>query len=155
MKDTIMRCLGDEMFTLVVDTPLTNRNDGQGHHWGRTNRDRKKAQKLIEECVVRVDHPTEEGTAIDTPFKDILGNVQLSEPVTLIVTRVLGPNQRLVDQDSLLRGNCKQLIDAIVASGLLADDKPKHVALVVGVQDDSRREQGPCTEITFLAVENV
>ncbi len=67
----------------------------------------------------------------------------------MVVTRVLGKGERLWDADSVLRGNSKQMLDAIVGSKLLKDDNPKHVALVIGMQDDTRREIGPLIEVGF------
>ena len=74
---------------------------------------------------------------VGVPFEDACSGMVLSSPVTIIVTRVLGKGERKWDADSVLRGSCKQLIDAIVATGLLVDDGPKYVALVVGQQDDT------------------
>ena len=88
------------------------------------------------------------------PFVDSLAGTQLSDLVVLIITRVLGKNQRLWDSDSVLRGSAKQMIDAIVGTGLLKDDSPKHVALVIGQQDDSRRDEGPMIEVDFYQVVN-
>lgn len=69
--------------------------------------------------------------------------------VDIIVTRVLGKGQRYWDQDSVLRGNAKQLIDSFVDAELLNDDSVKWVGRCLGDQDASRRSEGPFIEVTF------
>lgn len=146
IREKIMRFLGETMFTMVIDAKLSNSNSGQGRSWHMSAKDRKEFAKLVPKSMVVVDDHD------PVAFEDSLKGITLSDPVALIVTRVLGPRERLWDSDSVLRGNAKQVIDAVVATGLIADDGPKHVALTVGVQDDSRREQGPSIEISFLEV---
>ena len=69
--------------------------------------------------------------------------------VDIIITRVLGKGQRFWDQDSVLRGNAKQLLDSLVDAGVLNDDSIKWVGRCLGSQDASRRESGPAIEVTF------
>lgn len=68
-------------------------------------------------------------------------------PVKVTLTRILGPNQRLWDADSVLRGNAKQLIDSLVAIGWFYDDSMKYIVQVVGDQDATQRENGPAVLI--------
>lgn len=84
---------------------LTNKNDGQGRHWVGSHRDRNKFEKVIRNLGL-----------IRQPFEF---------PVEIVVTRLLGPRQRLWDVDSVFRGNWKQIQDSLVACGWLKDDSPK------------------------------
>ncbi len=68
-------------------------------------------------------------------------------PVKLTLTRILGPNQRLWDADSVLRGNAKQLVDSLVAVGWFHDDSMKYITQVIGAQDATQRENGPAVLI--------
>ena len=65
---------------------------------------------------------------------------------------MLGKRQRFWDADSALRG-AKELIDSVVDSGLLVDDNMKHVAWCLGIQDDSRKDEGPFVELDFYGAE--
>jgi hypothetical protein len=70
--------------------------------------------------------------------------------VQVLVIRILGPNQRLWDYSSVLRGNWKEIEDALVACGFLYDDGPKYVNLVVPLQDATEKSRGPCIDVLFL-----
>ncbi len=72
-------------------------------------------------------------------------------PVKITLTRILGPNQRLWDADSVLRGNAKQLIDSLVAVGWFHDDSMKYIVQVIGAQDATQRENGPAVSIEVFA----
>lgn len=111
--------------TVCVPMVLTNSNDGQGHGWYRTDQQKKKCLKILEDNWL----------ADRTPFDHCVG---------LKIIRVLGPKQRLWDFDSIGRGNAKQLIDAMVELGWFHDDKPEHIRPVHYDQDDMQRENGPC-----------
>lgn len=148
----LMRYFSSRIFTLTIDFELKNRNDGQGRSWHSSAKDRKLAEKAVRDCTVVTE--VEPGVMVGIPFSDACSSMTLDGPVALIVTRVLGKGQRLWDADSVLRGSAKQVIDAIVATGLLVDDGPKYVALVVGQQDDTRRDEGPIVEVTFCEVVN-
>lgn len=146
-----MRMLNKLLFTMILKTSLTNRNQGQGRHWASTHKDRKAADGWVANSMVAVYDEDQVSVA---PFKDTLAGTQLTDLVALRIVRVLGKNQRLFDFDSLGRGCSKQIIDAIVGTGLLADDNPKHVGLVIFDQDASRREDGPLVEIEFWDITN-
>ena len=149
-----MRYFGKMMFTLNIPFSMSNRNNGQGRSWHASAKDRKLAEKAMKQATVITPIEEDGDVMVGVPFEDACSGMVLSSPVTIIVTRVLGKGERKWDADSVLRGSCKQLIDAIVATGLLVDDGPKYVALVVGQQDDTRRSEGPFTEVTFVAVDN-
>ena len=84
---------------------LKNDNNGQGHGWKRTAQRRES----IESEIRAAGH-------VRAPFEF---------KVRLVVMRVLGKRQKLWDDDSVLRGSAKQLIDSLVACGWFVDDKPK------------------------------
>jgi len=144
-----MRLLGPHLFTMVLKEKLTNNNAGQGRGWHRSAKDRKTMDAKVSQSMIVTYN--EDGTMSYAPFSESLAGTQLSDLVVLIVTRVLGKGERKWDADSVLRGNSKQMLDAIVGSRLLADDNPKYVALVVGMQDDTRREIGPLIEVGFYS----
>lgn len=141
-----MRLMGNHLFTMVIKEKLSNNNAGQGRGWHKSAKDRKTMdQKVGQSMIVTYD-----GDEMQyAPFAESLGGTQLSDLVVLIVTRVLGKGERKWDSDSILRGNSKQLLDAIVGTKLLKDDNPKYVSLVIGMQDDTRREIGPLIEVGF------
>lgn len=118
-------------FSITLRLPLTNDNNGQSKHW-RTSSDRRKE---YEDELISAGHKRDE------PFRD---------GVTLLITRVLGRNQKFWDHDSILRGSAKQLVDSLVAVGWFVDDSPKHIAKVIGEQDDTRRTEGPAIQITVF-----
>lgn len=70
-----------------------------------------------------------------------------SERVNLTITRILAPGQRLWDADSVLRGNAKELIDALVELGWFKDDGPRCIGVCDGRQDVTRRVEGAAVEI--------
>ena len=109
--------------TIRFPIDLTNSNDGRGGSFWKSAKRRKEYESTIALCGVR-----------RTPF-DI--------PVGITVCRVLGPRQRLWDADSVLRGSAKELIDAMVACGWFHDDGPRWITAAVGIQDTSRRSEGP------------
>lgn len=113
-----------------IPIELTNRNDGQGHHWSRTAKDKKRIAAIL--------------STLPSPFFGV------SFPCSLIVTRILGPGQRLWDNDSILRGNWKQVQDAMVGAGWLEDDDPRYLAETVGRQDKTRRDEGPAIEVCIV-----
>lgn len=105
-----------------LDFELKNYNVGQTRHWGSTVEPKRLAVAAIQATGQR--HA-------------------FAEPVAIRVIRCWGKRQRAIDFDSILRGNCKSLIDAFVSCGWLVDDSPKYVLQVVGDQvksDDGRRK---------------
>ena len=55
-----------------------------------------------------------------------------------------------LDWRACVRGNWKEIEDALVACGFLHDDGPEFVKLVIGVQETLERERGPCVDVLFL-----
>lgn len=123
----------DLLKRITLPIQLTNYNDGQTRHFGMSASQRKKYEKIIRAKFGQ-----------QKPF-DV--------PVRILVVRVLGKGQRLWDYSSVLRGNWKQIEDALVACGFLHDDGPQYVTLVVGVQDASDRTRESCTEVLFYPLQ--
>lgn len=115
--------------TIPLPVELTNRNAGQGHHWGATAASRKKIEDILR--------------------KRFLTRSPFLHPVKIEITRILGKGQRLWDNDSIGRGNSKQLVDALVSCGWFSDDSPKFITECDYRQDASRRSQGPSVEISI------
>ena len=111
----------------TIKLNLTNGNDGQGRAWYKSAATRKAIEQQLKVQDLKRD-----------PFEF---------PVKLTLTRILGPNQRLWDADSVLRGNAKQLIDSLVAVGWFHDDSMKYITQVIGAQDATQRENGPAVLI--------
>lgn len=132
--------------TLFLDAELRNYNAGQGRHWGMTHAEKKRMQNAVLSAQLDID-----GQLL--PMREKWhGNQNKIFPLgkcDITVCRILGRGQRLWDADSVMRGNCKQLIDSIVDAGIIHDDGPKYVGLCLGLQDPSRREIGPAIEVTF------
>lgn len=130
------------VLSIKIDHQLSNRNDGQGRHWGVSSKAKSKLLRNVREAEV-------------AGYDDKLCKLGLTfeDKVDILVTRVLGANQRLWDADSVLRGDCKQLIDSIVQIGLLKDDGPKYVGHVLGTQEQFRRKRGPCVWVDFFQSE--
>lgn len=121
----------------TVDLPieLTNRNDGRGHHFGRTAAERKK----IEQALRLTGH---------------LRAAPMPCPVDLKIIRVLGKGQRFWDADSVLRGNSKELIDSLVALNWFVDDSCNYIKRCIGLQTDAERKIGPLTRLEIYKHEN-
>lgn len=66
---------------------------------------------------------------------------RLDGPVKITVTRVLGPKDRLFDRGNLEGGSVKQLVDALVRLGWMANDCPNHLVELVCLQDPDNRDQ--------------
>lgn len=117
----------NSMDTFSLPFELTNGNTGRGHQWFRSAKLRKQFEAGIRAMG--------------------LARKPYDVPCNVTVTRVLGKGQRLWDSSSIGRGNYKELEDALVACGWFVDDSPKHITRTLFRQDESRREEGPFTEI--------
>jgi hypothetical protein len=113
------------VFCKLLPFELKNRNDGRGHKYYRAKKDRDHFERVLRLMKAERD-----------PF---------GFPVILHLTRILGARQQLVDEDSLLRGNAKELIDALVAVGWFKDDNPASIVSAQGFQINYHREAGPAT----------
>lgn len=120
---------------LQIPIELTNNNAGRTTHFGRSAAQRRKYERII-----RAEFGQQKPYEIQ---------------VDLVVIRVLGKRQRLWDASSILRGNWKEIEDAIVACGFLSDDGPDYVRSIVGYQDRYLRLEAddsfqPFTIVRFL-----
>src|SRR5690554_4369071 len=109
-----------QSLTLTLPIELTNGNSGRGHAFWNSAKERKAYEEII-----RTKFPRQR------PF---------GVPVVVTVTRVLGRKQRLWDSSSILRGNYKEVEDALVACGFFHDDGPRWIRATHGLQDASRRK---------------
>ena len=117
---------------ITLPIELTNNNTGRTQHFGRSASQRKKYERIIRAKFGQ-----------QVPF---------SSKVEIVVQRVLAARQRLWDESSILRGNWKEIEDALVACGFLSDDGPNYIGLCVGVQDAETRltSEGGFTRVYFL-----
>jgi hypothetical protein len=118
------------LLSITLPINLTNGNAGRGFHWRASNKRRQDYETMLR----------------------VLGHVRkpFEYPVRLVVTRILGPRQRLWDVSSILRGSWKELEDAMVATGFFHDDSPEWIADILPRQDSSQRENGPAVMIEVL-----
>ena len=119
--------LGYLIHSATLPIELTNSNDGRGYSFHRTN----KRRNSIEGTLRILGHQR-------TPF---------AFPVRLMITRILGKKQRLWDEDSILRGSAKELLDSLVAVGWLNDDGPEWVRKVIGNQEIPPKRDQPMVRI--------
>jgi hypothetical protein len=124
---------GELAWSITLPVELLNRNDGRGHaHW-RSTAEKKRLANLLPLLARR------------EPF---------GVPVFLVVTRILGKGQRLWDEDSILRGSAKELIDAMVGAKWLHDDSPKWVCGVLGRQCARNRPDHPAVRVDFFVAKS-
>ena len=107
---------------------LTNGNDGRRKNWYKPAKIRKDIESQLRLLQL----------AQAAPF---------AHPVAVKVERILGPGQKLWDYSSGLRGNWKEIEDALVACNWFSDDGPKWIKRVWFEQDASRRDEGPCVVV--------
>jgi len=118
------------LFTATLPVNLTNNNNGQSRHFGKSASDRKELEKILRGLGL-----------VRKPF-DV--------PVVVYVTRVLGKGQRCWDSSSGLRGTYKQLEDSAVACGWFQDDSYKYIKETRFFQDDTQRSNGPAVVIEVV-----
>jgi len=129
-------------YTIILDRKLANNNQGQSRHWSSSHKERQAWATAVRDGWIKdwqgVEwHPEDFWECGPDPDKRI----------GLVVTRHLGKRERLWDSDSVLRGNAKQCIDALISAGLATDDSPLFIDWTIGMQDDSNREAGPFTTV--------
>ena len=112
-----------EILRVQLPIELTNGNDGRGSKWFNSARLRKS----IEIDLRNLGHVRE-------PF---------DFPVSVHLTRILGPRQKAWDMDSWQRGNLKELCDALTVCGWWVNDSPKWIKEWTFSQDASQRKNGP------------
>ena len=118
------------LLSIWLPVELTNRNDGQGHHWARTSAAKKQLR-------AQLNHRKRK------PF-DVR--------VDVVLTRILGKGQRLWDPDSIGRGNAKQIVDALTDLGWWHDDSAKWIRNFDYRQDDSQRKSGPSVRVDVYEI---
>ena len=128
------------MLLKQIDLPieLTNNNTGRTQHFGRSASQRKKYERIIRSLFPK-----------QKPFDC---------EVDIVVVRVLGKRQRLWDASSILRGNWKEIEDALVACRFLEDDGPDYVRAILGTQDRLTRltqEIEPFTIVRFYGARSI
>ena len=112
---------------------LNNGNNGQTKHWSGSHKERQAWRRAVDTCEVE----TADGQVMSLfEFKETHLPHLNNAKVGLIITRVLGPRQRLWDPDSILRGNAKQLIDTLVEADIMEDDNAGVVEFVLPLQCD-------------------
>jgi len=112
--------LSELLLRELLPVKLTNGNDGRGSRWFKADKRRKAIVKQLAGLKRE-------------PFSD---------PVRVVLTRVLGKGERLWDADSVGRGNAKELIDSLVELGWWVDDGPKFIRECDYRQDANRRDDG-------------
>lgn len=139
------------LFTITIDKELKNGNTGRTKHFSQAIKEKKQWVQALSVADVE----TETGIVLPLPafIEDILNGQPIAQKVGIAVRRVLGKRQRQWDADSILRGNFKECLDSVVGTGLLSDDNTKHVAWCVGLQDDTRKSEGPFVELDFYGAE--
>ena len=134
------------ILTISIEADLKNQNTGQRRHWSTAHREKKIMTTALQQG--RILYPGDGNLRFSVFSKEIMPH-PFDCIVDLTITRILGKGQRLFDPDSIIRGNCKQCIDAVVDANLLVDDSSKHVGRVLGMQVANQRDRGPAIEITF------
>lgn len=138
---------GRHIGTIFLPMKLKNNNQGQGHHWSGSHKERRTASEAVSNATF--GYTMSDHTKISYKLSEWLSgpNYVSGSKLGLVVWRVLGPRERLWDADSVLRGNYKQIQDALIEAGLAEDDSPKYIDWVLGRQDKERRDEGSCVEI--------
>ena len=115
-------------FTIPLDTPSQNKLYASAdHRWGRVQY--RKYRDIAEMVALSSKIPKATG------------------PRLVRWTRVLGPRQRYFDEMNFI-GGLKPACDGLVLAKLLVDDRPKYYRGEYD-QDDTRRGEGPCLEVTI------
>jgi len=128
-----MQIAAEPIFEAILDIELTNGNDGRQKSWYKPAKERKFFESLLIAKGLR-----------RKPFKG---------PVVVVVTRILGQGQRLWDSSSGLRGNYKELEDAMVACGWFEDDSSPWIKETRFKQDADHRALGPSVQIQIYDAE--
>lgn len=126
---TVLEKLGR---VIDIDLVLTNGNNGQGHDWTVSNTQIKRFTKLLK--------------GLNYKFRP------LPFPVKLKITRLIGKGKQYWDYSSILSGNAKQLLDAMVACDWFVDDHRHWIKAVVGDQVE-RRDKPPGVRIEIFLID--
>lgn len=114
------------LLDVTLPVELTNGNTGRGHKWFNSAKIRQAMERDLIEYRRR------------EPF---------SQQTSVVVTRILGKGQRLWDSSSVLRGNWKEIEDALVSLGWWWDDGPQWIHSTLGQQDEFQRQNGPAVRV--------
>ena len=125
----------DGTIRLLLPIKLTNNNDGQSRSWFKSHKHRNTISGVLR-LLLR-------GMTITPP----------DHKQNIVITRILGRGERLWDADSVLRGNAKQLIDALVEAGFFHDDGPAFIVEAIGRQISTNRVVGPAVEVEIRRAE--
>jgi hypothetical protein len=111
------------LHSAIIQLKLTNANAGRGFSWHSKAQDRNEI-----ETILRCDGH------VRSPFDC---------PVVVHLTRILGNRQNYWDSESGLRGNSKELFDALVAIGWFHNDCYQWIKETRFFQDNTQRKNGP------------
>ena len=134
---------GIHIGTIEVPMKLKNNNQGQGRHWSGSHKERSLASQAVAEARVWQPSTSESSSWVSLPEWLSERHWDVGTKLGLVVYRILGKGERLWDADSVLRGNYKQIQDALIEAGLAEDDSPKYIEWVLGLQEDQTRDHGP------------
>lgn len=119
------------LHSALLPIAITNDNDGRTKHYGLS-----KARRIRYERQLRsLGHARQ-------PF---------GQQTDVVVTHILGPGQKKLDSSSILRGNYKEIEDALVWLGWWHDDSPPYIRFVLPDQDATQRDIGPAIRIDVYA----
>lgn len=120
----------DGSIEFILPIRLDNGNEGRTKHHGKSTRERR---------------------GLGLQFKAWFPDRQpFEQPVRLVITRLLGRRNRLWDEDSIGRGNGKELIDAMTAAGFFHDDKKRWIDHVDWRQDATQRLEYPRVSVRIF-----
>ena len=134
---------GNLIAEIEIPMKLKNNNQGQGRHWSGSHKERRIASEAVANALVRYFPCVESESAVRLSEWLSERQIDCDQKLGLVVWRILGKRERLWDADSVLRGNYKQIQDALIEAGLAEDDSPKYIEWVLGRQDDTIRDLGP------------
>ena len=121
--------MSEPILSVVLPIEMINRNDGQGHAYYRTAKEKKEIAATLGHSMLGLKRK---------PFE---------HRVDVMLTRILGKRQQMVDPDSIGRGNAKQIIDTLTELGWWHDDSSKYIRNCDYRQDATQRENGPAVLI--------
>ena len=119
------------LHSAILPIGIINDNDGRTKHYGVSKDRRLRYERKLRSL----------GFARE-PF---------GQQTDVVVTHILGPGQKKLDQSSILRGNYKEIEDALVWLGWWHDDAPPYIRFVLPDQDTTQRDIGPAIRIDVYA----
>jgi hypothetical protein len=119
------------LHSAILPIAITNDNDGRTKHYGISKDRRIRYERKLRS----LGHERQ-------PF---------GQQTDVVVTHILGPGQKKLDSSSILRGNFKEIEDALVWLGWWHDDSPAYIRCVLPLQDATQRDMGPAIRIDVYA----